>query len=117
MASRPKSILTPALAARLTALRSARPATDGEIGGLLTEMGAIPTELVVRAGQEIAKAAGLGWWRAPPLRLVPAKTLFGRFLQKLDGQSQPRPPVQPSERDLLNANPDYAWVFLFHPSA
>jgi hypothetical protein len=114
MASNTKSVLSPSLAARLSALRSVRRATDEETGVLLTEMATIPTELVVHAGQEIAKAAGLGWWRMPlPLQFVPAGTRFRRFLLKLGGQRQPQP--LPSERDLLNRNPDYAWVFLYHP--
>jgi hypothetical protein len=113
MAAHPKSVLMPSLAARLSALRSPLRPNDEAIAGVLSEMATIPPELVVRAGQEIAGAAGLGWWHRPPVREPPAETLYGRLLQKLYGRSQSQ--SQLSERDLLQANPDYGWVFLFHP--
>jgi hypothetical protein len=105
----PKSVLTPTLVGKLSMLQSAQNVTSGEITGLLNEMATIPAGLVGRAGREIARAAGLGWWR---LRVVPADLVFDR-LQKLGGN--PQRPALPPEWDLLNANPDYAWVFLFHP--
>lgn len=111
MASHQKSALPPALVDRLSALWSAQCVDREEINGLLNEMAVIPAALVGRAGQEIAKSAGLGWWHRPPLPIVPgdpSDIVFFRLWLP--------PPARPPEWDLLNADPDYAWVFLFHPN-
>jgi hypothetical protein len=115
MAPRSKPALAPPLADGLSALRSARRATEGELKHILAGMAAIPAEFVVRADREIAFSAGLGWWHLPPARIVPEKQLPLRRLLNLFSSHQPPPSKPASERELLQENPDYAWIFLSHP--
>jgi hypothetical protein len=96
MASR-RSILPQPLATRLAALETRL--GDEALEDVLADLSALPAKLIVRASQEIATAAKLGWWQQP--------SRFS-FQQFLGGSS--------TEKDLLRKNPDYAWLFLFHPS-
>jgi hypothetical protein len=96
MASR-RSILLQPLAARLAALGTRL--GDEALEDVLADLSALPAKLIVRASQEIATAAKLGWWQQP-----------SRFsFQNFFGESS-------TKKDLLRKNPDYAWLFLFHPS-
>lgn len=79
----------------------------------------LPAPLVVRASREIANVAGLGWWQPEkrPRQVVPSDRA-SLFLQQISDRLFPKsPPVSfPSDRELLAANPGFAWLFLFHPS-
>jgi hypothetical protein len=99
MASPPRSALSPALAAKLTALGGRLGQSDGELEDVLTDLSALPANLIVRASREIAMATRFGWWRERNGLL---------FLTPFSNPS--------SAPELLKKNPDYAWLFLFHPS-
>jgi len=100
MAPHPRSVLSASLSAKLDALHrsSGRRKSDRELAEILADLSTLPANAVVRASQEIAKAARLGWWQQE-------RSLIDQLL----GGSV-------SEPDLLARNPDYAWLFLFHPS-
>lgn len=115
MSSPVRSVLSPLLSAKLAVL-AARPATDRELQDILTELAALPAHLVVRASREIAKDSHLGWWQPErrPNWIISAHPASQFFQQIREPRS---PPVSfPSDRELLAANADYAWLFLFHPS-
>lgn len=97
MASHPRSVLPPPLAAKLAALGGRLGRSDGELEDVLTDLSALPANLIVRASREIAMAARLGWFQNDILY----QGLFGK---------------PSSAQELLRKNPDYAWLFLFHPS-
>jgi hypothetical protein len=66
---------------------------DAVLGGIA----ALPVDLVIPAGREIAQAMRLGSWTQPK------HSLFIRLFR------------QPfTEKHLLNINPKYAWIFLFN---
>ena len=118
MSSPARSILSPPLLAKLAALAT-RPATNLEVDDIITELAALPAHLVVRASREIATTAGLGWWQpeSRPRRVLPthrAILFFHRIKERLWPKSPPVP--FPSDRELLAANANLAWLFLFHPS-
>ncbi|WGS21149.1 MULTISPECIES: hypothetical protein [unclassified Bradyrhizobium] len=98
MAFGDRSLLSPALHAKLSAVGKAlgRSGSDQALREALADLATLPATEVVRASREIAWAAGLDWWRQPSLR----ETLL-RWLS--------------SEQTLMARNPDYAWLFLFHP--
>src|SRR5262245_20229256 len=118
MSSRTRSILSPSLSAKLAAL-STRPATNHEVDDILTELAALPAHLVVQASREIAITAGLGWWQPEnrPRRVVPTHRLRLVF-QRIKEWFWPKSPTVtfPPDRELLAANANLAWLFLFHPS-
>jgi hypothetical protein len=66
---------------------------------ILSDLSALPANLIVRVSREIATAARLGRWQTQK-----SLSLSGFFCRS------------PSEQELLRKNPDYAWLFLFHPS-
>jgi len=120
MANRSKSVLPAALAERLARLKPNKGTDSGqELKEVLDELAQLPPESIVRASNEIATSARLGRWlsRNAPMRVVPR----GRFSFSLPlswkvfafDRIKDDPP---SERDLLKINPDYAWLFLFHPN-
>lgn len=118
MSPRAPSIFSASLSAKLATL-STRPATHREVDDILAELAVLPAHLVVRASREIAITARLGWWQPEkrPRRVVPAhrfKILFNRFKEWL--WPKPSPAYFPSDRELLAANANFAWLFLFHPS-
>ncbi|CCE06316.1 hypothetical protein BRAS3843_1680002 [Bradyrhizobium sp. STM 3843] len=67
---------------------------------ILAELSALPANLIVRASSEIAIAARLGW---QPL------------MHNLGGVSGAEP-IYVRDLALMRRNPDYAWLFLFHPN-
>jgi len=99
MALLARSVLSPSLAVKLSSLgtKLGRERRDRELGETLTELSALPAAHIVRASHEIARAARFGWWQEPSLM----DELFG---------------WPPSERKLMATNPNYAWLFLFHPN-
>jgi hypothetical protein len=111
-------ILSPSLSAKLAALAT-RPVTNRELDDILTELAALPAHLVVRASREIATRAGLGWWQPErrPRQVIPTHRA-SLFVQRIKDRLWPKsPPLPfPSDRELLAANADLAWLFLFHPS-
>lgn len=100
MAPHPRPVLSASLSAKLNALHrsSGRRKSDRDLTEILVDLSTLPANAVVRASQEIAKAARLGWWKEE-------RSLIDQLL----GGSV-------SEPDLLARNPDYAWLFLFHPN-
>jgi len=68
----------------------------------------------VRASREIATSAGLGWWQPEkrPIQIIPTHGAppFSRLKYFLGLE------WVPSDNELLAANPNFAWLFLFHPS-
>jgi hypothetical protein len=118
MSSPARPILTPSLSAKLAVLAT-RPAINREMDDILVEIAALPAHLVVRASREIATRAGLGWWQPErrPRQVIPthrAILFFQRIRDRLWPKSSPAP--FPPDRELLAANADLAWLFLFHPS-
>ena len=120
MAKHSTSVLPPALSNRLAELKAHEGADAGrELKEVLDELAHLPAESIVKASNEIATSARLGRWlsRNAPMRVVPR----GRFSFRLPlswkvfefDRIKDDPP---SERDLLKINPDYAWLFLFHPN-
>ena len=97
MAPNPRSVLSPSLVVKLTTLGAqlARGQSDRELSDVLSELAVLPAHLVVRANQEISKAAQPGSWKPVPHYLLRMRNLL-------------------SEQELLAQNPDYAWLFLFH---
>ena len=98
MALDTRTILSPSLTAKLSTLGRAlgRERSDWALDEALTELSTLPAAQIVRASREIAwAAAGLSW---------PQPSLVDKLL------SWPS-----TERELLIRNPDYAWLFLFHP--
>ncbi len=96
MALHLRPVLPPPLAAKLAALGTRL--GDRELEDVLADLSTLPANLIVRANQEIATAARLGWWQ----------TQMGFSLGRLFGSS--------NEQQLLRKRPDYAWLFLFHPN-
>lgn len=109
-------VLSPALSAKLAALatRPAHSETRHALDEILSELAKLPAHLVVRASREIATCAGLGWWQPEkrPVQIIPTHGAppFSR-LKYLLGLER-----VPSDNELLAADPDFAWLFLFHPS-
>ncbi|MGC2774578.1 MAG: hypothetical protein WA418_02965 [Bradyrhizobium sp.] len=93
-------MLSPSLAAKLSALASARENWDHELPALLAELSALPADLVVHASREIALAAQLGW-----------QPLMTRLIAGFSGE-----PIYVRDLALMRRSPDYAWIFLFHPN-
>jgi hypothetical protein len=91
-----RSALPPSLAAKLAALGT-EPG-DHQLINVLADLSDLPANQIVRASREIASAARLGWWQ-PQMSFS---------LERLFGSS--------TEQELLRKKPDYAWLFLFHPS-
>ncbi|WP_161851220.1 hypothetical protein [Bradyrhizobium sp. CCBAU 051011] len=116
MSSPARPILSPSLSVKLAALAT-RPATKRELDDILTELAALPAHLVVRASGEIATRAGLGWWQPErrPRQVIPTHRASLSF-QRIKDRLWPKPVLFPSDRELLAANADLAWLFLFHPS-
>jgi hypothetical protein len=71
---------------------------DHQLKNVLADLSDLPANQIVRASREIASAARLGWWQ-PQMSFS---------LERLFGSS--------TEQELLRKKPDYAWLFLFHPS-
>lgn len=120
MAKRSLSVVPPELSDRLAQLKARTGSNaEKELKEILDELARLPPETIARASSEIASSARLGWWlsRSAPVRAVPR----GRFNFNLPlswkvfafDRVKDDPP---SERDLLKINPDYAWLFLFHPN-
>ncbi|MGH6752577.1 MAG: hypothetical protein ACREDP_10440 [Bradyrhizobium sp.] len=84
---------------KLAALGSRLGQSDDELKDVLSEISALPANVIVPASREIATAIRFGWWREQNGFLL--SPLFGR------ASSTPQ---------LLKNNADYAWLFLFHPS-
>lgn len=79
------------------------PAPDSaSLEQVLAHLGDLPAEAVSRASYEINAAMGLGWPRS-------ARTKLNGVLDLLRPAAPP-----PSERELMAADPRYAWLFLFH---
>ncbi|WP_334379499.1 hypothetical protein [Bradyrhizobium sp. AZCC 1577] len=117
MSSPARPILSPSLSAKLAALAT-RPPTNRELDDILTELAALPAHLVVRASREIATHAGLGWWQPDkrPRQVIPTHRAI-LFFQQVRDRFWPKSSLPfPSDRELLAANADLAWLFLFHPS-
>ncbi|TWC01186.1 hypothetical protein FBZ93_104463 [Bradyrhizobium macuxiense] len=118
MSSPVRPILSPSLSAKLAALAN-RPATNRELQDILAELAALPAHRIVQASREIARDAAIGWWQQEkrPGQLVPkhrARVFFQRIRDQLWPKSAHAP--FPPDRELLAANADFAWLFLFHPS-
>ncbi len=118
MSSPALPVLSPSLSAKLAALAT-RPAMNHELDDILTELAALPAHHVVRASREIATGAGLGWWQPDrrPRKVVGARwaTLFFRRVRERFWPKS-APLSFPSDRELLAANANLAWLYLFHPS-
>jgi hypothetical protein len=118
MSSPARPIPSPSLSAKLGALAT-RPPTNRELDDILTELAALPAHLVVRASREIATHAGLGWWQPDkrPRQVIPTHRAI-HFFQRIRDRFWPKssPVPFPSDGELLAANADLAWLFLFHPS-
>lgn len=101
MAVKTGPTLSPELSAKLSSLgeRLEHGPPEGELHDVLDDLSALPADRIVRASCEIPAAAGLGMWR--PHRPFSIHRLLRRPL---------------SENDLLKVNPNYGWLFLFHPS-
>jgi hypothetical protein len=79
------------------------PAPDGaSLERVLADLEDLPAEAVSRASCEINAAMRLGWAR-------PARTKPNRLLDLIRRATPP-----PSERELMAADPRFAWLFLFH---
>ncbi|MGJ5204291.1 hypothetical protein [Bradyrhizobium sp. HKCCYLR20261] len=89
------------MTAKLSALASARENWDDELPMILAELSAVPHHSVVLAAREIALAVRLGW---QPL-------LMDRLIARFTGE-----PIYVRDLALMRRAPDYAWIFLFHPS-
>ncbi len=109
-------VLSPELSAKLAALatRPAHSETRHALDEILSELGNLPAHLVVRASREIATSAGLGWWQPEkrPIQIIPTHGAppFSRLKYLLGLE------WVPSDNELLAANPNFAWLFLFHPN-
>jgi len=118
MTSQLRPVLPPSTSSRLSALgtRLGRKRSDHELRQVVTELSALPANLVVRASREIARDARLGW-RQPyqlPSRVVAAGTAYRVWMRLKQALWFEWP--SPSEQALLKRNNDFAWLFLFHPS-
>ncbi len=101
MTTRSRTVLSTALTAKLSALASTRENWDDELPAILADLSAVPHHLVVLASREIALAARLGW---EPLLM---DRLIGAFTDE---------PIYVRDLALMRRAPNYAWIFLFHPS-
>ena len=118
MSSPAARVLSPSLSAKLAALatRPAHSETRDTLDEILDELASLPEHSVVRASREIATSAQLGWWQPEkrPIRIVPTDGAppfwLGRIKYLLELERVP------SDKELLAANPNFAWLFLFHPS-
>ncbi|MGJ4880664.1 hypothetical protein [Bradyrhizobium sp. HKCCYLRH1065] len=86
--------------AKLSALTSTRENWDDELPAILTELSALPPQLVVLASRQIALAAHLGWPTSMD-RLIPG--FFGERIYF-------------RELSIMRRTPECAWIFLFHPN-
>ena len=95
-----RKLLSPELSARLARLgeRLDKSPPKSELDDVLAGLDALPAESVVQVSREIADSARLGWWK-PRRRFHGFWRLVGRSLE---------------ERELLQQQPDYGWLFLFH---
>ena len=120
MAKRSTSVLPPALSDRLAQLKAHESSNAGqELKEVLDELAHLPAESIVRASSEIATSAKLGRWLSQnaPLRVVPRDRFSFSLPRSWKVFAFDRIKHDPpSERDLLKINPDYAWLFLFHPN-
>ncbi|MDH2344904.1 hypothetical protein [Bradyrhizobium sp. SSUT77] len=118
MAKRSTSVLPPELSHRLARLKAHAGSNAGqELKEVLDELAKLPAESIARASSEIAASARLDrrLSRNAPIRVVPR----GRFSLPLSWKVFAFDRIKkdpPTERDLLKINPDYAWLFLFHPN-
>jgi hypothetical protein len=116
MSSPATPVLSPELSAKLAALATqpAQDETRHALDEVLSELADLPAHVVVRASREIATSAGLGWWQPEkrPIQIIPAHGAppFSRLKYLLGLE------WVPSDDELLAANPNFAWLFLFHPS-
>jgi cobaltochelatase CobT len=112
-------VLSPSISAKLSALKAglALKHSYQELEEILANLSALPASSIVRASREIATKARLGWWQQQtlPVRVEAGSRARVRWwrLKKL---LQWSPRRVPSEQELMKGNPDYAWLFLFHPS-
>jgi hypothetical protein len=118
MSSPATPVLPPSLSAKLTALakQPARSDAPHALDEILAELANLSAHSIVRASREIATSAYLGWWQPEkrPIQIVPtadAPSLQVQLLKYLRGLER-----VPSDKELLAANPNFAWLFLFHPS-
>jgi hypothetical protein len=100
MKAPPRSVLPPSLTAKLATLASPRWNSDAELKSILAELSGLPANLIVRASNEIALAARLGW-----------QPLTDRMASAFVGE-----PIYVRDLALMRRSPDYAWLFLFHPN-
>jgi hypothetical protein len=127
MSSPAAQVLSPSLSAKLAALASRLADSEARhaLDEILAELADLPAHAIVRASREIATSAKLGWWHPETrsLRVVPTDgaalpwrdaAAFQR-LRHLLGLEWSAAPV-PSTSELLAADPNLAWLFLFHPS-
>jgi hypothetical protein len=112
------SVLSPSLSAKLAALAKQPAHTEARhvLDEILAELANLPAHSVVRANREIATSAHLGWWQPEkrPMQIVPTHGALPFQLARLKyllGLER-----VPSDTELLAANPNFAWLFLFHPS-
>ncbi len=116
MSSPATPVLPPELSAKLAALatRPAHSETGHALDEILSALAKLPAHFVVRASREIATSAGLGWWQPEkrPIQIIPTHGAppFSRLKYFLGLE------WVPSDNELLAANPNFAWLFLFHPS-
>jgi hypothetical protein len=118
MSSPATPVLPPSLSAKLTALgkQPARSEAHHALDEILAELANLPAHSIVRASREIATSAYLGSWQPEkrPIQIVPtpgAPSLQVQLLKYRLGLER-----VPSDKELLAANPNFAWLFLFHPS-
>ncbi len=100
MTMRSRTVLSPSLAAKLATLAYPRENRDHELKTIIAQLSALPASIIVRASSEIAMAAQLGWY-----------PLMHRLASGFGGE-----PIYVRDLALMRRNPDYAWIFLFHPS-
>jgi hypothetical protein len=91
-----QNVLTPLLATKLVAF-AVHGAADSELQSILADLSCLPAHVVVRASAAIVVAARLGW-------------------QPLTHRSTTAEPIFARDLALMRRNPDYAWLFLFHPN-
>jgi hypothetical protein len=114
--SSPTPVLPPELSAKLAALatRPAHSETRYALDAILSELANLPAHFVVRASREIATSASLGWWQPEkrPIQIIPTHGAppFSWLKYRLGLE------WVPSDNELLAANPNFAWLFLFHPN-
>jgi hypothetical protein len=103
MREKPGPVLPPPLLAALAALGDGltRSPAKRALKTVLVGLSALPVSAAIRASGTISGHMRFGW--------QPRLTLLSRLWSQLRfGRSRH------SETDLLTANPDYAWLFIFH---